>query len=134
MSPVRYQPWSSEIRASGIRSSAAVCASPAPQYPEDTPPPRTRISPSSASFTSRPGPHLANRPLPEPERMVHADQRSRLGQPISLDRRIAEPSPELLSLAVERGAAGNKCPELPAELPANFAKRPPASQVVLLLG
>ncbi len=84
-------------------------------------------------FHLAPRQHFANRSLPQPERMVHADQRRRLRQPIPLDRRIAQTSPELFGLAVERRAAGNKCPEFPAELPPNRAKRPPPPQVVLLL-
>src|SRR5579864_997421 len=66
--------------------------------------------------------------------MIHADQRRGLRKPISLDNGIAQTSPEFLSLAVERGATGNKCPELPSELAANCAKSPPSSQKMLILG
>src|ERR1019366_3805836 len=119
------------IRNTFIRSCLRVARAPISRRHDSAP---HQNLPVFRQLHLAPRQHFANRSLSQPERMVHADQRSRLGQPISLDRRIAEPSPELLSLAVERGAAGNKCPELPAELPANFAKRPPESQVVLLLG
>src|SRR5579863_5173177 len=63
--------------------------------------------------------HLSNRSLPQPEGMVHADQRRRLRQSIALDRGIAQPVPEFLGFAVERRSSRNKCPEFPAEPAAN---------------
>src|ERR1700716_641230 len=63
--------------------------------------------------------------------MVQADQRRRLRQPVSLDRGVTQSAPEFFGLTVERGAARDKRPELPAKLPAYRAENPPPMQEML---
>src|ERR1700716_3849009 len=63
--------------------------------------------------------------------MVQADQRRRLRQPVSLDRGVAQSAPEFFGPTVERGAARDKRPELPPELPAYRAENPPPMQKML---
>ncbi len=77
--------------------------------------------------------HLPNRSFPQLERMIHADQRSSLRQPITLDSGVSQPSPEFFSLRIQRRASANECPEPPAKLPVNPAKNPPPPQKVLSL-
>src|ERR1019366_4736917 len=75
--------------------------------------------------------HFPDRPFPQLEGMVHADERRRLRQPISLDRGISQPPPEFFGLRIQRRASANKRPELPPKLPPNPAKDPPPVQKVL---
>src|ERR1700691_4312994 len=65
--------------------------------------------------------------------MIHADQRRRLRQAVSLNRRIAQPSPELFSFRVKCRASTNEGPELPAELAPDVAENPPAMEKVFTL-
>src|SRR5207302_337027 len=78
------------------------------------------------------GKHLADRPLSQPERMVDADQRRRLCQPVTLNDRVPQSSPELLGFTIQCGAPRDKRPELPSELAADAAKNPPAMEKVLV--
>src|SRR5208282_2314299 len=72
--------------------------------------------------------HFADRSFAQPERMVHADQRSRLGQTVALNHGIAHAIPEFFGLGIEGRAARNERPEFPAEAAADRAKNPPAPQ------
>src|SRR5579863_4854768 len=60
--------------------------------------------------------------------MIHTDQRRRLRQSISLNRRVTEPAPEFFGIAVERRASGNKRPELPPKLAVDRTKGPPTAE------
>src|ERR1700749_290788 len=60
--------------------------------------------------------------------MIHADERSCFGKTVALDDRETPPPPEIFRVLIERGAARDERPELPAELPVNGAKCPPAAQ------
>ena len=77
--------------------------------------------------------HFANRSLAQSKWMIHADQRSRLREPVALNHRVSQPIPEFLGLAVESRAARDHRPEFPAKLPANRAEGPPAAQKMLRL-
>ena len=73
---------------------------------------------------------LADRSLLGPERMVQADDRRGLGQPVALNDDEAELGPERLEIAVERRRADDERPELPAEQPVHAAVAPPAHEEV----
>src|SRR5262249_53255869 len=73
-----------------------------------------------------PGQDLADRPAPHLERMVQADERTGLREPVALYHHVAQPPPELFRVLVERGPAGDDGPELPAKAPAHPAETPPA--------
>ena len=66
--------------------------------------------------------------------MVHADQRRGFGQAVALNGGVSEASPEFFGVAVERGAAGDECPEFPSELAMDAAENPPAMQEVFAFG
>src|SRR5580698_2403869 len=78
--------------------------------------------------------NFANRAAASVEGMVQADQRSGLGQSVSLNNSVAEPMPEFFGLAIKRGAAADHSPEFPSELASHLTKRPPATQKMLTLG
>jgi hypothetical protein len=63
--------------------------------------------------------------------MIQADQRAGFRKPVALHHNIAKPPPEFFSVLIERGAAGNNRPELPAKPSTDFAEPPPAFQKVL---
>src|SRR5215475_12750095 len=69
--------------------------------------------------------HLANRSFSQAKGMIHADERSSLGQSVSLNYGIAHPVPKFLRGTVERGSARNERPELPAEFFSDATKDPP---------
>ena len=62
------------------------------QYPAATFSPRTRISPVARELYFEARQSLADRALPEPEGMIHADERSGFREPVALNRGVAEPS------------------------------------------
>ena len=62
--------------------------------------------------------------------MIHANERSRLSEPVSLNNSETEPSPEFFGLAIKGCPAGNKRPELPSKFLMNAAEHPPAAQKV----
>src|ERR1700730_14522262 len=66
--------------------------------------------------------------------MVHTDQRSRFRQSVSLDHGVAQASPELFSIPIQRGAARNESPEFPAEPAMDMPEPPPPAQKVFALG
>src|SRR5271165_2703637 len=80
------------------------------------------------------GQNLANRAAAGVEGMIQADQRSCFGQPVSLNHGVSQAMPEVFSVAIESSAAADYGPEFPSELAANSAKRPPATQKVLVRG
>src|SRR5260370_40250464 len=63
--------------------------------------------------------------------MVQADQRSRLGQSVSLDHGVSQAMPEFFGFAIEGGAAAAHGPELPSELAAHVPKAHPPPPDVL---
>src|SRR6201987_346754 len=56
--------------------------------------------------------NFSDRSLPQPKWMIHADQRSGLGESVALNHGVSQAPPELFRVAVERRAARNECPEL----------------------
>ena len=75
--------------------------------------------------------YFSNRSLAQPEGMIHADERSGFGEPVALDHGVSQASPEFFGHAVERGTAGDECPELPSELAMHSPENPPALQEML---
>ena len=59
--------------------------------------------------------HFADGTLAGAERMVQRNQRRRFRQAVALNHDEAQPPPELLGLGIERRAAGDERPELPAK-------------------
>ena len=80
------------------------------------------------------GQRLPDGAAPDLERVVDADERRRLRHAIALHDRIAEPPPEDFRRLVQRRAADDESPELPAELPVEAAEQPPPLQEVDVLG
>src|ERR1700722_1910336 len=80
------------------------------------------------------GQHFPDRALAQPEGVIHADQRRRLRQAISLDSGVAESSPEFFGFRVERRTAANEGQKFPSELATDIAEDPPTAQKVLALG
>src|SRR5579863_6188204 len=66
--------------------------------------------------------------------MVHAYQRSRFGQAVSLNDGVAEPGPELLGRRRQCRPSGNDRPEFPPETPPDFPEAPPAPEEMLPFG
>src|SRR5690348_7936518 len=62
------------------------------------------------------------------KRMIHADERRRFRQPITLNDGVAEPRPKLFGGGRQRGASRNDGPEFPAEAAPDSPKHPPAPQ------
>src|SRR5687768_3196101 len=58
--------------------------------------------------------------------MIDADQRRGFGHAIALNHCKAEPAPKALGLGIQRRAARNERPKLPAKHPVNLPKSPPA--------
>ena len=63
--------------------------------------------------------------------MIHADDGRGFGEPVALDGGVSQASPELFGHAVERGTAGDECPELPSELAMHAPEDPPAMEEML---
>src|SRR6185437_6437050 len=74
--------------------------------------------------------HLANRSASHFKRMVQADERTCFCKPVTLHHHVAQPPPELFSVLVERRAAGDDGPELPAKMPPDLSEAPPALQIM----
>ena len=66
--------------------------------------------------------------------MIDRDERRRLRHAVALYDREAEATPEHLTLGVERRAAGDEGPELPAEVTVDVAERPEALERVRASG
>src|SRR5580698_458569 len=65
--------------------------------------------------------------------MIHANQRSRLGQAISLDHSKSEPPPKFFALRIERSPSRDERPEVPTKLLMNPAKDDPPAQKMFTL-
>src|SRR5580700_5950528 len=62
--------------------------------------------------------------------MIHANQRSCLGQAVSLDHSESQPPPEFFAFRIERGPSRDKRPELPTKLSMNPTEGdPPAHKM-----
>src|SRR5579862_7728827 len=80
------------------------------------------------------GKYLAHRALRRMEWMIYADERRGFRHAIPLHHGISDALEECFRFARERRAAGNKRPELPAQLPVQPAKTPNAPKKRLALG
>src|ERR1700733_5069999 len=65
--------------------------------------------------------------------MIHANQRSRLGQAISLDHSKSEPPPKFFALRIERSPSRDERPEVPTKLLMNPAEDDPPAQKMFTL-
>src|SRR5262249_32847298 len=68
------------------------------------------------------------------ERMDDRHERRRLGHPVALYDGKAQPPPEGLSLLIQRRAARDERPELPAEAAMNVAEDQPTPQKMFAPG
>src|SRR5215470_1453199 len=66
--------------------------------------------------------------------MADRHERRRLGHPVALHDREAQPPPEGFTLFIQRRAARYKRPELPSEALMNVAEYQPALQIMFALG
>ena len=76
--------------------------------------------------------HFADGALAGAKRMVQRDERSGFGETVALDHDEAQAPPEFFGLGIERRAARDEGPELPAELIMNLPESPPALHEVLV--